>query len=227
MSSTNRGGERHVSDYYITPQEEIIRFLSAFENVYKDQVDFKSDSFYDPCSGGGYQEIKTKTGEIVSSFNNPMAYPKAFMDRYGRRIFTSDIRQDSGAAEIMSYIDIPEEGVVRGVTPLVFPKIIITNPPFSHAIPIIEQALKDIAEDGFVIMLLRLNFMGSVGRERFFLDNPPESQFVHSRRMSFTPDGKKDSVEYAHFVWRKQNTNSFKHTKQYHISPLNYPVSND
>lgn len=30
MSSTNRGGIREVSDYYITPKNEIKNFLSVF-----------------------------------------------------------------------------------------------------------------------------------------------------------------------------------------------------
>ena len=52
--------------------------------------------------------------------------------------------------------------------PVKNPDIIITNPPFSHAVRIIKRALKYVDGQGFVIMLLRLNFFGSQEREKFF-----------------------------------------------------------
>lgn len=52
-------------------------------------------------------------------------------------------------------------------------------------------------------MLQRLNFLASKGRNEWFLKNMPLEIYVHSKRMSFTDDGKTDSIEYAHFVWRR------------------------
>lgn len=31
----------------------------------------------------------------------------------------------------------------------------------------------------------------------------PVTAYVHNRRMSFTDDGKTDSIEYMHAVWKK------------------------
>jgi len=31
----------------------------------------------------------------------------------------------------------------------------------------------------------------------------PSYVFVHSKRISFTDNGKTDSIEYAHYVWKK------------------------
>lgn len=52
-------------------------------------------------------------------------------------------------------------------------------------------------------MLLRLNYVGSRQREEFWRKNPPYAVYAHTRRMSFTEDGKTDSIEYAHYVWKK------------------------
>lgn len=88
------------------------------------------------------------------------------------------------------------------------------------AIPIIEKALDDVAENGYVIMLLRLNFFGSKERKPFFDKYIPEWCFVHHARIGFTDKkdesgyvlfdkngqtkrGSTDSIEYMHAVWRK------------------------
>ena len=81
--------------------------------------------------------------------------------------------------------------------------VIITNPPFNIAREIIDKALKDVNDNGFVIMLLRLNFLGGKLRYDLWQKHLPKYIFVHHRRMSFTEDGKTDSIEYAHFVWQK------------------------
>lgn len=223
MSSTNRGGDRHASDYYITPRNEIERFLSAF------LVDYEIDrpdrlTWFDPCAGGGVQITHSKRSGTMTTVNNPMAYPSVIEREFGAEVVTQDIRRDSAADHIGSYIDMPETSppVLRSQTPVIDPDIIITNPPFSHATQIVEQALKDVDGQGFVIMLLRLNFMGAQSREPFFRDNMPESIYVHSRRMSFTPDNKTDSVEYAHFIWRPHLNP--KSAALHHLSPLTQPL---
>jgi len=76
--------------------------------------------------------------------------------------------------------------------------IIITNPPYSLALEFLEKSL---SEAKTVIYLLRLNFLGSQKRHKFWSLNPPTHLFVLSRRPSFTEDGNTDSTEYAWFVW--------------------------
>lgn len=98
---------------------------------------------------------------------------------------------------------------------------VITNPPFNIATSIIEKALSDVKDGGYVVMLLRLNFFGSQGREEFFSKYIPEWCFVHHIRIGFTDKkdsngytiidkktglpkrGSTDSIEYAHYVFRK------------------------
>lgn len=182
MSSTNRSQSRdnHPSDYYVTPVGSIQQFLQAFnavENIFQNE----GITILDPCAGG---DVK-----------NPMSYPEA-LTKEGvdpLNISTVDIREDS-LAEIKGDFLTLDQGEFD---------VVISNPPFKLAIEFIEHSLRHTVEDGFVIMLLRLNFFETKTRKPFFERNMPKYAFVHHKRMSFTEDGKTDSVAYMHCVWQK------------------------
>ncbi len=183
MSSTNRSNARdsHISDYYVTPIASIDNFISvAIDNI-KDLKDkFKNGKILDCCAGG---DIK-----------NPMSYPTSIKLQFPNAdIETIDIRSDSNANIKTDYINYKLDYK---------PDIIITNPPFNQALNIIKKALNDINDGGYVIMLLRLNFLEGKSRFDFWKNNMPEWVFVHHKRMSFTNKGT-DSVAYAHYIWRK------------------------
>lgn len=185
MSSTNRKSnfrEKHISDYYLTPISKIQEFLTAFSDdcsVFQDEI-----YIVDPCAGG--------------DANHPMSYPTAIREIYPWQtaINTIDIREDSLAGIKEDYLSYEFDCKA--------PRVIITNPPFNLALPIIKKAISDVAEDGYVIMLLRLNFFGSKERFQFFENNMPEYAYVHHRRISFVEGGgATDSIEYMHAVWHK------------------------
>lgn len=144
----------------------------------------KKTLLLDPCAGGDK--------------HHPMPYPTALYQRYGTglSIDTIDIRQDSRAQRQANYLKL------NITTP---PQVIITNPPFCLALPMIEKALFDVADAGYVIMLLRLNFLEGKSRKSFFEKYMPTRIYVHHQRMSFTDNGKTDSVAYCHMVWQKDN----------------------
>ncbi len=74
---------------------------------------------------------------------------------------------------------------------------IVTNPPFSQAIPILQAAMAY----GRVAMLLRLSFLEPTqAREEFLMQCPPSRVHVMPRT-SFTSDGKTDSVTVMWAVW--------------------------
>lgn len=78
---------------------------------------------------------------------------------------------------------------------------IVSNPPFSKAHAIVPLAV-DAAISG-VAMLLRLSWLEPCkNRAGWLSDNPPRALFVLPR-MSFTGDGKTDSVTCAWMVWTK------------------------
>jgi hypothetical protein len=78
----------------------------------------------------------------------------------------------------------------------------ITNPPFSCAIDIVKRA--HAASRVGVAMLLRLSFLEPTeDRGAWLNDNPPQKIIVLPR-ISFTGDGKTDSVTCAWMVWQNQ-----------------------
>ncbi len=180
MSSTNRGGIRNTSDYYVTPVSEIVKFLTELDRINPAVLE-PERIIFDPCAGG--------------DMFHSMSYPSAIeivKPELKSHILTNDIREDSKAESKRDYLSYNLE---------IKPHLIITNPPFSHAMPIIKKALSEIDSNGYVIMLLRLNFFGSLKRFPFWQTNMPKYIFVHSKRMSFTEVGGTDSIEYMHAVW--------------------------
>lgn len=76
--------------------------------------------------------------------------------------------------------------------------LIISNPPFSLAEEIIRHSLT--TWEATLIMLLRLNFLGSLKRYKFWGEYPVSRIYPTSKRPSFTGKGT-DATEYAWFVW--------------------------
>ena len=180
MSSTNRGYNRHKKDYYITPLQPIRDFI--YQWIVDEEIERPDRLMWlDPCAGGDK--------------NNQMSYPTIIKEEFDPTIMTIDIREDSKAEIKADYL------MEKIIEPK--PNIIITNPPFFLAQEIIEKALEDVADGGYVVMLLRLNFFGSKARKPFWDKQMPTRAYIHNRRLSFTDDGKTDSIEYMHAVWQK------------------------
>jgi len=190
MSSTNRGYDRHKSDYYITPQKDIEEFIYHLQYTVldKDSASMKKLDWLDPCCGGDDKNEASYLSVIKKLFNPD-------------NICGIDIREDSKADIIMNYLDCNKENMSNH-------DIIISNPPFYLAEDFIKKSLEFVNDGGYVIMLLRLNFFGSKKRKQIFENNMPEYCFVHHKRISFM-NGATDSIEYAHFVWKKGIKNSY------------------
>ena len=182
MSSTNRGYNRHKSDYYVTPTKAIRDFLSNFQNYIDLELSDKRIVWLDPCAGGDEY--------------NPPSYTTVITEDYDPYNVTSiDIREDAICDINADYLNIDYSDKDS-------PDIIISNPPFYLGMEFIKKSLEVVDDGGYVIMLLRLNFFGSKSRKPFFNDNMPKYCFIHHRRISFMK-GATDSIEYAHFVWQK------------------------
>jgi hypothetical protein len=191
MSSTNRGRDRQADDYYRTPEWAIDDFLSAFyrrEPGAFPRIGGKKMFVLDPCAGG-------------DADHPTMPYPTA-IHGWGTdadHTMTIDIREDSPAKVHGDYLTYPVQGLFTF-------DMIISNPPFTLAQQFIEKALTEVRVGGWVVFLLRLNFLGSQKRKPFWDTHMPNYIFLHSRRLSFRDDNKTDSVEYAHFCWQRGNT---------------------
>lgn len=222
MSSTNRWGDRNVSDYYVTPHKPIKDFLDAF---LKDEgiEDLFQLKILDPCAWGNplitveipyesdrkkqEKELKkayntvTPTGAVYlcTQHENTMSYPTVLTEYGATNIATNDIREDSFAKHHTDFLNAKWQD---------YYDMIITNPPFFLATEIIQKSLELVKPWGYVIMLLRLNYFGWELRREFWKNNMPIRTYVHNKRIGFTPDGATDSIEYMHCVWKKwQNPN--------------------
>lgn len=76
------------------------------------------------------------------------------------------------------------------------PDIVVMNPPFKHALPFLERALKEAPE---VACLLRLGMLAGIKRSVFWQAHPADV-FVLPKRPSFTGGGC-DFSEYMWAVW--------------------------
>lgn len=106
--------------------------------------------------------------------------------------------------------DVEYSDIIDGVDFLTEPPepifdLIISNPPYKYAMQFIERAmLWRRTEQSLVVMLLRLNFLGSKKRAAWMRANKP-SLAVTPKRPSFGKNkhGKRgtDATEYAWFIW--------------------------
>lgn len=75
--------------------------------------------------------------------------------------------------------------------------VVCTNPPFSLAMDFVVESMRRAR---FVVLLLRLNWLGSEDRAAWLRRHAP-SVFVLPNRPSFAEDGGTDATEYGWYVW--------------------------
>lgn len=202
MSSTNRNKtkKRNKYDYYVTPDWVIEELLSEISEEKERDLIFGISpessnllsqlEILDPCAGG--------------SLHHGMSYADFLESKGAKTIDTIDIRDDSRASIKGNFLEMNLNKKYD---------LVITNPPYLSAQQFVEKSLEVTKPGGLVIMLLRLNFLGSRKRLSFWKKNMPLYTFAHSRRVCFTGDNKTDSTEYAHFIWQKGNNPEFTQLK--------------
>jgi hypothetical protein len=179
MSSTNRKSRRIVADDYPTPDWCIRQLLR--------EVQFPGGNWLEPTAGDG---------SLIRAINN----------------VRQDITWDTVELREACRDKLEEIPIINSITISDFLNIdpsyfsthfsaIITNPPYSLAMPVIQHSLK--FDTDFIIMLLRLNFLATNVRAEFMRATTPDV-YVLPNRPSFTGGGT-DSTEYAWFVWDKNN----------------------
>jgi hypothetical protein len=185
MSSTNRGTQRNADDYYVTPHWLIEDFLAEFSENCRFNFDEQAYPLMLDPSAGGCDKYE-------------MSYPTV-LEKHGFNVNSWDIREDSRANLTgVNFLNVPSYESRKY-------DMIITNPPFNVAQEFTEHALEMVKEGGLVIMLQRLNWLGSQKRKPMWQKLPLAAVYVHSKRPGFDPQkpSKTDSTEYAHFVFCK------------------------
>lgn len=181
MSSTSRGGQRSEADAYDTPAFAVHRLL--------DELILPQGMWLEPAGG---------TGCLIRAVNDYRQQHSQYPVDW--RVI--ELRKECRPA--LDLVTLHRDHVViasalSGADPFreEHPKVIITNPPFSLAEEFLEAGFRYQPE--VLVLLLRLNFLGSAKRARLLKDRMPDV-YVLPNRISFDNRGT-DSVEYAWMVF--------------------------
>lgn len=178
MSSTNRGAQRDLDDYYATPPQ-LARLICA-----QAEADYhpRPRRILEPgCGAGSFLTACRATwprAKIEGAELNPDLAKKGFR--------------------------VPYSDVLTARLPVF--DLIVGNPPFVHAERFIHALLPRLdAKRGLLAFLLRLNFLGGKARfETLWRTHPPAHIYAMPARPGFTPDGKSDSIEYMVAVFQRE-----------------------
>lgn len=86
------------------------------------------------------------------------------------------------------------------------PTLIVGNPPYRWAEAFIRLSLAMLEPGGYLLQLLRLNFLEGQSRaEGLWATHGPIAVDTLARRPSYTGDMKTDATAYALFLWQKEN----------------------
>ena len=181
MSSTNRGQRGGGGDdFFVTPAWSVHRLLEEWRPI--------GDLIVEPSAGNG---------AIIRAVNQRMP---------GVSWLAVEKREEERGALVaanatVAITDFLSDDTLHSRD--VFS--VIGNPPFLYAMEFIERA-KRLYPSASIAFLLRLNFAAGGKRARFMRETKP-SVYVLPNRPSFQPNGKTDSIEYAWFVWDKNELN--------------------
>ncbi len=181
MSATNRGIERQENDFYSTPAWCVHRLL--------ERLRLPGGMWLEPCVGEGaiVRAVSEVRHDLTWDVNDLVLRPHF------------DLGLSTLVDQVTEQNFLDYEGLNRNVNQYGKPyDVCITNPPYSLAEEFIEHAL---SLSTVVVMLLRLNFLGSAKRLPLFERVGIPSVYVLPNRPSFMGDGTTDATEYAWFVW--------------------------
>jgi len=148
------------------------------------------------------------------NYPTPVVAVEALLNKLTLRPGDKFLEPCRGTRNIFDRIELPGhqkswaelgEGVDYLTTQFDKQDVIITNPPFSLTVEFILKSLSELAPDGTLVYLQRVNFLGSKCRLDFWADigfpnkTPiivPRPRFVH---------GGSDSCEYMWMIWDRGN----------------------
>jgi hypothetical protein len=192
MSRAKAEADRVPLDAYMTPDELALAICTELRRRGEDPMEV-----IEPSAGGGaFVRAARATWDVVhvTAVELEPSRRKALEDAGAHRVYTWGwVEWAAEAANSQS-----DEGVDR---------IILGNPPFRQAQEHVEAGLDLLRDGDCLAFLLRLNFLGSKDRVRFWRRPGLESVQTIAPRPSFglNKHGKpgSDGTEYALFTWRK------------------------
>jgi hypothetical protein len=183
MSATGRSDVRIDKDSYPTPTYTVDRFLD-------DYYPYLPQGYWlDPCAGDGAIIRAVTAWYRKRGLPSPIWHAVEIREECTASL--TQVLEETGSPGVKGWITdflkwTPEHGY----------NVILTNPPYSLALEFIQASMK-LAP--IVIMLLRVNFLGSEERAEWFRQCPPDLKVLPNRPIFVSGQG--DMTEYAWFVW--------------------------
>lgn len=184
MSSTGRGPRLGgPDDFFATPAWAVRRLLESWSPP-----------------GGVWLEPGAGNGAIIRAVNEVRQDVKWIAvelrpEEKGALAATGAVTicEDFLSPTLFKLSDLPDAPVVLG------------NPPFIFAQPFIDRS-RQLCPRAEIMLLLRLNYVGSEDRAEFMRRCPPDLRTLPNRPAFVAPAkpgllGKTDSIEYAWFGW--------------------------
>lgn len=168
---------RRNLDAYYTPEKAVESLRQQLDGTFNPW-----DKMFEPCNGNGSISNvfkKANEGQWLTADIDPSVKPDVVMDSSSRaewaKLNSNGIKHDW----------------------------VITNPPFNCAFDILKNGM-EFANEG-VILLLRLSFLEPTLERGSWLQQNPPDKIIVLPRISFTGDGKCDSVTCCWMIWDKKN----------------------
>lgn len=176
-NSSHTEQERQEVDYYATDP----RCVDDLMSIWKPDCNV----VWEPAAGGGH-------------------ISKA-LERHGYRVASTDLYDHGYAPSYAPYDFLTSECIpaVNDGTVAEQAGAIITNPPYKYAL---EFAEKMASLNMPYAMFLKLTFLETAKRRKFFEENPPRYVAVYSKRVNCAKNGNEDefgsgAICYAWFIW--------------------------
>ena len=85
---------------------------------------------------------------------------------------------------------------------------ILTNPPYKYELEFVKKAIECTNSNGFVIFLLKLQFLESKSRYPFLREHPPKYVYVFCNRQACAKNGDFKNTQhgamcFAWYIWQK------------------------
>lgn len=178
MSSTKRGLNRLDLDQYQTPRWPIARLLEELS-----------------LPGGLWWEPNAGEGNIIRAVNN-LRQDVTWVANEIRPECAPMLAPITRSHSIADLRTLEDAQLCSMVAPNLLFDVTITNPAFVIAQEVIEKAF---LWSRWVVMLLRLNYLGGAVRNDFMREFAPDIYTIPDRP-SFEGEGS-DSIYYSFYVW--------------------------
>ncbi len=138
-------------------------------------------------------------GAIIRENSCGQGHLSKELERYGHTVISSDLIDRGYGITGINFLEKSWLDDLRY-------DLTIMNPPYKHALEFVKKSL---TQTPTVCAFLRLTWLESENRREFFINNPPHTIGVFSKRMpsakhgDFERIGNGGTVAYAWFIWSR------------------------